>query len=572
MASKLEELGEAAGRMASAAARYPGIASRAARMADRLAHGRFHVSVLGEFKRGKSTLINALVGADVLPTGVLPLTAVATEVAFGDPGATVVHLDGSERAIGLDQMPDFVTEGSNPNNEKQVARVEVRVRAALLEPGLVLVDTPGIGSIYRHNTDVARRAVVDADGAILVFSADAPLSQHERELLAEVGERQAPTFFLLNKADHLAPGELYDVRRFVSDVMAAELGRKERVWCVAARPALAAARAGQPPGPEAGELGGFLAALDRFVERDLVEARLATARREVARLGRDLADVLAMEASALDVDAQTLAARVEDFRTAAAHQRQAFTDERTLLARDVAALVRSITEDLQEFARREPANWQARLEAVARTARPAELEEALRAQVERAVHEGFESFRQRTAQGAEESWQRLAERFRARTQARVNEIRAAAADLFAVSLPEVTVPAVAEERERFFYLFLHVGTSGETLDHWARRLLPAAVVRRRLSERARRHLLEEFDKHAGRARWDLSQRLEAVRLRFEVAMREELDRAIDSILEAADRAEGRRRQTQAEQARRLTDDEEARAAARLALSLAGSGP
>ncbi|MCA1842219.1 MAG: dynamin family protein, partial [Actinobacteria bacterium] len=376
MASQLERLSEAAEAVAAASADYPDIAGRGARLADRLRRGRFHVSVLGEFKRGKSTFINALLGAEVLPTGVLPLTAVATELAFGEPGATVVHLDGAERGIALDELADYVTEARNPDNEEKVERVEVRLGSALLEPGLVLVDTPGIGSIYLHNTDAALRALLDADGAVLVLSADSPLSQQEQELLTGLAERQAPTFFVLNKADHLAPAELDDVRRFVADALTDELGHKERLWCVAARPALEAKLAGEEPGREAAEFGAFAAAFGEFVRRDLVEARLAAGRRELGRLGRDLADVLALESSALAVDAETLAARVEEFRTAADHQREAFADERTLSARDAAALVQSIAENLEEFSRTEPGRWQARLDEVARSAGVADLEEA----------------------------------------------------------------------------------------------------------------------------------------------------------------------------------------------------
>lgn len=225
------------------------VAGRAARLADRLAQGRVHVSVLGEFKRGKSTVVNALLGGDLLPTGVLPLTAVATEVAFGESGASLVHLDGTRCEVTVDELADFVTEARNPGNERQVARVEVRVPAELLRPGVVLVDTPGIGSIFGHD-ETARQALLDADGAVLVLSADAPLSEQERELLAMLRSRKAPTFYVLNKVDHLSWSERDEVRGFVADTVARELGRKERLWCVGARGGLVAALE-QPSTPTA---------------------------------------------------------------------------------------------------------------------------------------------------------------------------------------------------------------------------------------------------------------------------------------------------------------------------------
>ena len=81
MESDLGELAKAAADLVVVAADRQDLGSRAGRLAERLSHCHFHVAVLGEFKRGKSTVINALLGLDLMPTGVLPLTATATEVA-----------------------------------------------------------------------------------------------------------------------------------------------------------------------------------------------------------------------------------------------------------------------------------------------------------------------------------------------------------------------------------------------------------------------------------------------------------------------------------------------------------
>ena len=576
MTSELEELTATAFGLATAA-QTGDIAERARRLGDRLAQGSFHVSVIGEFKRGKSTLVNALLADEVVPMGVLPLTAVATEISFGERGAVVVHRDGRSYDIAPDDISEFVTEEGNPENERQVARVELRVPARLLEAGVVLVDTPGLGSIYRHNDEEARRALLDADGAILVLSADAPLSAQELELVGVLAERQAPTFFVLNKIDHLAADEAQQVRRFVTDTMAAELGRQERLWCLSARAALIArtgVRAvlampevgGHGESDESGDFAAFEAAFVQFVTNDLVRARLVTARRELARLGRALDDAISVESAALALDAETLGRRVGEFAAAAADQRQAFEDERTLLARDVGALMEELAERLFGFARTAPANWIETLQGVARSAPLGQLEAELQRSVQVAVQEGFEGFRQAEADRVEDAWSALAERFRARTEARVNRVRAAAADLFTVSLPAVAVPEVSGEREQFFYLFLHIDPLGEELLRVLRRLLPPRFRRRRLLTRARAQLDREFDKHAGRARWDLSQRLDSVRRRFEVAMSEELDNAIGTITAAAGRAEELARLSAAERYRRLGDREAGHEAARRALA------
>jgi len=565
--SELDKLAGAAERLAAAVVGRQDICERSASLAARLRGRRFNICVLGEFKRGKSTLINALLGSDLLPTGALPLTSVVTEVSYGPEGATVLHLDASTEEIGLAQLAEYVTEARNPDNVRQVARVEVRVPVALLEPGLVLVDTPGTGSLFGHD-EVAARALLEADGAIVVLSADAPLSEQELRLLSTLSHRQAPTFFVLNRLDHLGPGEREEVLRFVSEKVAAELGRPERLWALSARAALGARLAGAlAEETEAGEFASFYRAFSRFVDEELVAARLSTARAELGRLACELNDAVAIETASAELDVRCLAERVERLRTAAEEQRQAFLDERTLLERDVASLARKIELALADFAQRQPAKCFARLEEVARAAPISKLEDMLQRAVEELVRESFESFREAEAAQAEHSWRTLAARFRDRTEAHLNAVRAAAADIFQVELPHVDLPEVAEERERYFYLFLYVGSSTEGVERLLRRLLPAPLARRRLLERARRELAAEFDKHAGRARWDLTQRLGSVRRRFEVAMAAELERSIATVVQAAVRAEQLHALAEAEREEARSKAEAAKRAARGALEL-----
>lgn len=547
-------------------------AERAARLVERLVGGRFLVSVVGEFKRGKSTLINALVGDEVLPTGVLPLTAVATEVAYGESRVVVDYLDGVRTEVGLGELAEFVTEQGNPANQRGIARVEVRGRWPLLKPGVVLVDTPGIGSVYRHNTETARQAVLDADGAVLVLAADIAMSERERDLVGRLAQRRAPTFFVLNKADHLTPGELDQVRRFVEQVLCDDLGRKARVFALSARAALAARMADQPSGPEAGEFVAFMAELERFVAEDLVTARLATARTELARLGATLRDGLAVEQAALDLDEASLTERVDRFRGEADRQRRGFDDARTLLNRDVTRIGTALGERLAAFARTGPGQHLERLADLASTAPRSRLAEELRAAIEGAVGTAFESFRQAEADRTEQAWQQLAAGFRADTQQRVDAVRDAAADLFAIPLPQATVPAIAEERKRFFYLFLHVGGFNQPFGPLLGRLVPTRTAGRVLLAWARAELTREFDKHAGRARWDLTQRLDAVRRRFETAMGRQLEETIEAILAVTARAEQLRQVAGADRAAQAARGQRQAAVAAALVQLTQVGP
>jgi len=542
-----ESMREAAERLADLGGERATLAVRARRLAERLGARAFHLAVLGEFKRGKSTLTNALVERVLLPSGVIPLTAVATEVHYGSPGAVVVHFDGHGETVPIDGIADFVTEPKNPGNYLEVSRVEVSIDAALLQPGVVLVDTPGTASVHEHNTEAALEALKDADGAIVVLSVDSPVSEDEKELLGLLEERGTRSFIVVNKVDHLSRSETVEVRHFMETQVRDVLGPHTEIFFLSARRALDAILEGKAPGADACEFAAFRAALERFVRAELVGARIDAARRELTRLGNELYDSVMLEAAASELGLETLRERVEQFRSAADHERRAQAEDQVLLEHAVSALRERVAEQLAAHAETAPARFTPQLQAKAASAAKRQLEDALHEEIERCVREGFEELRQAEAERADSAWQELATDFRSRTQIRVDSVRQAAADLFEVHLPEVMVPAVAEERERFFYIFVHVEGLGTGLTRFLRLLLPRPLYQRRALGRDRHQLAEEFDKHAGRARWDLTQRLDQVRLRFETAMRAEVEQAEETILSAATSAEALLSSSMAEQ-------------------------
>jgi Dynamin family len=137
-----------------------------AALRDRLDAARLRVLVAGEAERGKSTLINALLGRSVLPAGVIPLTAVATTVRYGDdPRAEVRFADGHDEKQPLTALPDLVAERGNPGNKRRVAAVTVYLDAPVLAGGVELVDTPGAGSVFAWDTAAAHEALETMDAA-----------------------------------------------------------------------------------------------------------------------------------------------------------------------------------------------------------------------------------------------------------------------------------------------------------------------------------------------------------------------------------------------------------------------
>src|SRR5271170_1431446 len=84
----------------------------------KLARNQLHLAVLGQMKRGKSSFINALMGAEILPTGVLPVTAVITEIKYGlTPEAIIRFTTGTREQVDLGALANYITESGNPGNK-----------------------------------------------------------------------------------------------------------------------------------------------------------------------------------------------------------------------------------------------------------------------------------------------------------------------------------------------------------------------------------------------------------------------------------------------------------------------
>lgn len=269
------------------------IASAARLTADRVSAGLFYVACVGQFKRGKSTLLNALMGDAVLPTGVLPVTTAPTIIRYGDTFSGHVRLDADWIDIPLSALPDYVSEEKNPQNLKRVTRVEIFAPNALLKAGMCLVDTPGLGSVFEGNTATTHAFVPHIDGAIVVIGADPPLSGEELHLVQIVDQQVDNLLFVLNKADRVSEAERSAAATFAKNVLERHLKREiETIFVVSALDVLE--RRG--PGRDWSLLVRALEDLVNHSGRALVRA---AAERGIRRTSHQLRSVVKAERQAL---------------------------------------------------------------------------------------------------------------------------------------------------------------------------------------------------------------------------------------------------------------------------------
>lgn len=248
-------------------------------IAEQLVRRTVNVLVVGQFKRGKSTVVNALLDEDLMPTGALPLTGIATSVRYGSPASITVELhDGGQRDVPPSELPLYVTERENPKNRRGVARVDV-VHSAPALRGITLFDTPGVGSVFRHNTAAARAMLPRADAAILVVGPEPPIGAEELAYVREVAQSSVKLFVLFNKADAAGPS-LDELLAFTRDTIGDVTAESTEIFAVSALLAREAQRAGRgEPGFER-----FVNALRAFVDEHGSEALAASLQRRANAL------------------------------------------------------------------------------------------------------------------------------------------------------------------------------------------------------------------------------------------------------------------------------------------------
>ncbi|MCD8361703.1 MAG: dynamin family protein [Lachnospiraceae bacterium] len=154
---------------------------------NRLKKNEFNVAVVGEFNRGKSTLLNALLGKKILPEGKMPTTAAVNKVVYGEtPFVNIQYRDGSSETIDVDQLKKYVTKLTKDGEVKARTIQEAIIHYPLdfCKNGVTLIDTPGL-SDSRAMTEITESILPQSDAAIMVMFGGSPVSESERRFLEE---------------------------------------------------------------------------------------------------------------------------------------------------------------------------------------------------------------------------------------------------------------------------------------------------------------------------------------------------------------------------------------------------
>lgn len=192
---------------------------------NRLRDQELIISVIGQFKRGKSSLINALIGEEILPVGIIPLTTTITEIRHSEDFKSVVYfMDGSKQEVFQEDLPRYVSEELNPNNEKNVEVVKLWTDLRPFDANICIVDTPGVGSTHYHNTESSYDYIEKSDAVLFLLSVDSPVSEAERDFLKKAQKHAVKFYFAVNKIDTVSRENLQEFLNYSKNILSEIIG------------------------------------------------------------------------------------------------------------------------------------------------------------------------------------------------------------------------------------------------------------------------------------------------------------------------------------------------------------
>lgn len=204
---------------------------------NKLKENRFNLVILGEFNRGKSTFINALLGKVVLPSNILPTTSVITRLNYSEEIKIVVTMDdNSKKEIGIDNLVEYVTEN---NSSDDVKIVDIYYPIDICKYGCVIVDTPGVNDLNEQNVIITEKYIPQADAVLFMLDSDQVFSESEKIFIKNKVMKSdiKKIFFIVNKADNIKEKTFNSLKKYVNDTVE-ELNLKSKIYYISSKKVL----------------------------------------------------------------------------------------------------------------------------------------------------------------------------------------------------------------------------------------------------------------------------------------------------------------------------------------------
>ena len=528
----------------------------------RLAEGRFQLAVLGQFKRGKSTLLNALLGEDILPSSVIPLTAIPTFIRHGEERTVQVHYQdrGREETIACHSpeemnrtLLEFVSEEANPKNRKGIASVEITHPSRILRD-VILIDTPGIGSTHRHNTEMTLNFLPQCDAALFLVSADPPITEVEVDFLRHVREKIACIFFVQNKVDYLTEHERETVLAFIKKVLSEKAGiaPEGKIFPVSAKQALLARLTGNSDLLASSGLPAITDHLIDFLAREKSRVLEEAVQKKALDIFHDALLRISLERKSLEMPIADLEERLALFQKKVDEAERQRRQTQDILAGDHRRIVELLEEECARIREQAERHLQeAAASAIAASGAPDA--HAVENAIAQEIPVYFEHTLGEVTDRFDSEMISVLSAHREKAEALSESVRTAASTIFEIPhhAPSSGGPLVLAREPYWVSRRTWSGMLGMISPDLVDRALPRAMREQRLRGRIAREIHSLVIQNVENLRWATLQNIDAAFRVFSREMDEDLARTIDATQGAIAAAYTRRKERAEEIAGRV---------------------
>jgi len=512
---------------------------------EKIQNNEFNLVVLGQFKRGKTSLINALLGAEILPVAVVPLTSIATILKYGEALRIKVFLaDGTVKEIRHEHLAEYVTEKGNPKNEKNVQEVVITYPSLYLKDGVRLIDTPGVGSIYQHNTDIAYQYLPKSDTALFLLSVDQPVSQAELDFLKDVKEYSNRIFFLQNKADYVRLEDLNESIAFSKKVIEDAMNCDVKIFPISAKLALDGKLSRSKDLLEKSFLPELEKILNAFLMEEKGKVLILSVSNTLLRILSQAMLELELEVKSLTIPLDELEKKIEAFEDKKKDILVEKHDFDILLDGEVNRLVKTgLDEDLLIFRKELTANITSGLEALYRENKGLsgkELNYKLEEYVVNEIKNAYNNWRAKEDGKLASSFESICTRFIVKINETVDSLLRFSSELFSIPFDVFTAEELWTMKSSFYYKFKDEPVALEFLATSFTLALPRFISNKIILKNIREYMYQMIDQQGGRIRFDFAERLDKGKLDFRWAMLQRIEATIEGISTAIEKGMNQR--------------------------------
>ena len=525
-----------------------------AEIREKLSQNRFHLVVIGQFKRGKSTFINSIIGDRLLPTSVVPLTSIVTLLKYGPgEGIEVIFENGNRKTITRDNLTEYVTEKGNPGNGKKVKQVEIVFPSDYLRDGMIIVDTPGVGSTFENNTEMTYNYLPKVDAALFLLAVDPPISQSEIHFLKEVQKYVEKIFFIQNKIDYLSDEERRESMVFSKKVIEEALGMDGiKIHPLSAKMALEGKLSQNKELLEKSHLPEFDRVLGEFLLKAKGKTILRAALNGTRRLLSDEELSLELEKKAIGTPLEILEQRLKIFKEKMDVIKRDREDIRYYFEGEIKRLIDFLDRDLERLKEREVSELTKKLEETAKAHENmniAEYGKLLESTFNQTMVKDFNEWVAQEEERLNREYAQVSKRYSERTNEVIDTIVKTSAELFDLKIEKYhSEEAIVSDRGLYYML-------GDTpkffdlegaIDFFSQKVLPRKLSRGLILKDLIKSIYSKIDMNCGRVRWDFMDRMKRSFMTFAWDLNLKIDATEEGIRKSIDKALELKKRSQVE--------------------------